>query len=114
MKNENEFGLGNITNEDLSIYDIPTEDSSLTEIYELALSFDGYDFYKDKSGDKANKHLTEYKKTGKLPTSLSELRNCLFFEQRRYHHFGRDPDENSMIYINNLINAIREKVKEKP
>ena len=45
-----------------------------------------------------------------MPAALADLRACLFFEQRRWHHFGDTPDEESMTYIWALVEAIRNRV----
>ena len=39
--------------------------------------------------------------------SLTDLRVCLFFEQRRWHHFGSHPDDEAMAYIRELLDRIR-------
>lgn len=39
--------------------------------------------------------------------TLNELRTCLFFEQRRWHHFGTDPNPKAMRYIRGVIKEIR-------
>jgi hypothetical protein len=38
---------------------------------------------------------------------LTELRACLFFEQRRFRNFGWDPGPDEMCYVRALLNAIR-------
>ncbi len=60
--------------------------------------------------DKANQASEEYSKEGLIPDTLTELRTCLFFEQRRWRHFGRTPDEESMIFINAILRGVREKL----
>lgn len=47
-----------------------------------------------------------------LTDSMAELRTCLFFEQRRWRHFGETSDKESMTYIRAIIKAIRDKVKK--
>ena len=41
--------------------------------------------------DLANGHLQEYSETGIWHGTFEELRLCLFFEQRRWRHFGEGP-----------------------
>ena len=41
--------------------------------------------------------------------SLDELRAALFFEYRRYNHFGHDPEAKELHHIHNVLSAIREK-----
>jgi hypothetical protein len=38
------------------------------------------------------------------------LRTCLFFEQRRWRHFGDEPDEEAMEYIRSVVQKIRAKL----
>ncbi len=42
--------------------------------------------------------------------TLAELRTCLFFEQRRWRHYGENPDEVALSEIRKLVDAIRERV----
>ena len=48
-----------------------------------------------------------YRSDGSFPDNLDELRAALFFEQRRYHHFGEGPDGVDLDYIQALVGAIR-------
>jgi hypothetical protein len=65
-------------------------------IFWYALSVGGYDYAREhlgvECGDLANQRLRQYQEKGKWEGSFEELRCCLFFEQRRYHHFGRGPE----------------------
>lgn len=92
-----------IVNQDLSVAIIPTPDDGWQQICDFALTFDGYaacgNF--EKCADIANARRNE---------TLTDLRTCLFFEQRRWRHFAEIPDEKSMEYIRRLIQAIRAKV----
>ena len=42
--------------------------------------------------------------------SLTDLRTCLFFEQRRWRHFGEDPEGEDMAYIREVVEKIRGRV----
>jgi hypothetical protein len=80
---------------------------------DFALSFDGYDYYQDKPGDCTTigeKHLRRYMETGRLPHSLTLLRTCLFWEQRKLHWDMYGPTPETKQYICALLEAIREKV----
>lgn len=79
----------------------------MPDIARFALAFDGYQALGDRIGDLANAAKNEWSENGVLPQGLIELRSCLFFEQRRYRHFGSDPDEADMPYIHALVEAIR-------
>ncbi len=41
-----------------------------------------------------------------MPGTLDELRGCLFYEQRRWHHFGEDPTGRSALYMWAIVDAI--------
>jgi hypothetical protein len=80
------------------------------DINEFALTFDAYQALGgfDAVGDLANRVADDWHQTGRLPEDLVELRSCLFFEQRRYHHFGHGPSEEDMPYLWALLEAIRQ------
>jgi len=92
-----------IVNKDLTLSNIPNPDASWDEIGEFALTFDGYNVWGsfDKCAEIANARKHE---------SLTDLRTCLFFEQRRWRHFGENPDEETMIYIRGMVEKIRSMV----
>ena len=92
-----------IVNKDLTLSNIPNPDASWDEIGEFALTFDGYNVWGsfDKCAEIANASKHE---------SLTDLRTCQFFEQRRWRHFGENPDEETMIYIREMVEKIRSMV----
>jgi hypothetical protein len=98
----------------LTLLDLPPTNSRWHRIQEFALSFNGYQFT-DRCGELANATASDFWRTGALPNSLTldELRACLFYEQRRWRHFGEQPGPEEMNYIYRLIEAIREKVKSR-
>lgn len=79
------------------------------DIVEFAVTFNGYEALGGTGpiGSLANSVVSEWRSSGRLPDNLVELRSCLFFEQRRYRHFGEDPDEADMPYMRALIEGIR-------
>jgi len=92
-----------VSNEDLTAANIPSPKARWHTIEKFALTFEGY------------KHWGSFEKCAKvanarLNKTLTELRTCLFFEQRRWRHFGEPPNKEEMAYIRNLIQAIRAKV----
>ena len=102
-----------LENKDLKETDIPPAGSSWLEIRSFASSFYGYDYFGSTGActifaNEASKNFNEH---NTLPDELSELRSCLFFEQRRIVHFGSSPDEKKMLYIHALLEKMREKVK---
>ncbi len=92
---------------------MPAPDAGWHEIGRFALSFNGYEWCGSfgKCAEVGDRGLEGFRETGAVPESLTELRTCLFFEQRRWRHFGLDPDYRAMCYISALLQAIREKVR---
>ena len=72
----------------------------------FALSYYAYDHHTD-VGARANRTREAYRATGELPETESELRLALFFEQRRWRHFGVDPDEEAWAYIGALLGRLK-------
>ena len=103
---------GEIANTELSESDLPSPDAGWREIGRFALSFNGYEAWGSfrKCADVADRWADAVRATATLPDSLTELRTCLFFEQRRWRHFGFDPDEEAMRYIGALVEEIRKRV----
>ena len=101
-----------IPNQDLTERDLPSPGAEWWQIWEFALAFDGYDQCGsfDECADIGNRWAAAYARDKSLSESLTELRTCLFFEQRRWHHFGDDPDEASARYIRDLLDEIRRRV----
>lgn len=91
--------------------DLPPPNAEWEAIARLALSFNGY-AYSEKCGEIANAVAAAFARDHKVPGTLSldDLRACLFFEQRRWRHFGEIPDEHAMAYIRRLIEATREQL----
>ena len=69
----------------------------------FALTFDAYEVLGsfEACGEIANARNSE---------TLTNLRTCLFFEQRRWRHFGEEPDSSSMEYIHGIVEKIRIKL----
>ena len=89
----------------LELVDIPAPDSDWGEICDFAQTFDGYTFWG------SPQHCAEVADT-KPDESLIDLRTCLFLEQRRWHHYGDDPNEEEMKYSRKLIEKIRQCVEK--
>lgn len=105
----NEFGVYDIDNSALTAADLPSADAELTTVWDFALTFDGYRFWGsfEKCAEMAN---------ARRHASLTELRTCLFFEQRRWRQFEQDPsfepdsDKEALAYIRKLVEQIRSRV----
>lgn len=93
-----------VSNDDLRLQDIPYQKADWSAIQQFALTFNGYESHDsfEKCAQIANDHRHD---------TLTNLRICLFFEQRRWRHFGEEPDEDSMAYIRAVLNKIRHKVE---
>jgi hypothetical protein len=101
-----------IANADLTEHDVPSSKADWHQIGKFALSFDGYSHWGSfgECAEIGNRWAKAYAEGQTLPDSLTDLRTCLFFEQRRWRHYGWDPDEEAMHYIRALVEAIRRKV----
>lgn len=107
--------MEHIPNEDLEEPMLPAPFADWKLISPFAFSFHAYEYYGDfgKCAQLANGAVKSFKGNNSLPQTLTELRVCLFFEQRRKVHQSVDFDEEKMRYIHALVEAIRGKVKSK-
>jgi hypothetical protein len=80
------------------------------DMMRYALTVNGYDYSEKQwgieAGEFANAKGAEYGRTGIWRGAFEELRVCLFFEQRRYHHFGRGPEGREWPALQALYRAI--------
>jgi putative DNA methylase len=90
---------------------VPPNTNDIGVIFEEALKFNGYEEFKD-VGALANKRLEDYRETGIWRGTLRELRGCLFFEQRRWRHFGETPTGQDHEVIRMLYHTIRSRWDE--
>ena len=92
-----------IANSELTLDDIPLANAPWEKIGAFALTFDGYKHWGsfEKCADIANAQKGD---------TLTELRTCLFIEQRRWRHFGDEPDDEAISYIRSTLESIRAKV----
>lgn len=104
-----------IANADLRPEDLPASTANWETIGTFALAFNGYHRWPDSPscGDIANDAKEHYRETGQLPQDLDVLRSCLFFEQRRWRHFGDVPEGEDLAYIKALVEAIRGHVQQR-
>jgi hypothetical protein len=79
-------------------------------IWAFALTYDGYRRHGGFAGaaDIANEALAAWREDGALPDDLTSARAALFFEQRRWRHFGDSPDPESLEYLRALVARIGE------
>ena len=95
--------MDEIPDDQLTFAAIPRPDADWDEIGAFALTIDGY----ERAG--SFEALAEIA-NARRRASLADLRMCLFFEQRRWRHFGDEPDEDGMQYIRELVCLIRHSV----
>lgn len=60
----------------------------------------------------ANERLAEAEATGTWPGSAIELWLCLFYEHRRYRHFGHDPSGPDLDLLNRLCRQLRDQLQQ--
>ena len=86
---------GEIADEDLTLEDTPGEEANEDALQTFALTTNGY----ERMGmfarcvDLSNSARETWRRTREVPDSLRDLRCCLFFEQRRFHHYGNGFDK---------------------
>lgn len=95
-----------LTNEALELACVPPSDARWKELEKFALSLNGYEAIGQPLGTLADMHARD----GTLPVDLTELRSCLFFEQRRWRQFEEPPAGKPMEHILRLLEAIRSAV----
>lgn len=110
---DGDFSAGAVPNADLGRHMVPPAGGSWAEVEELALSYDGYGYWSDVA-ELGNRSLQRWTRDRTLPPSLDELRGCLFYEQRRWHHFGEEPHGRGAEYVRALVEAIRAAVTPTP
>ena len=93
----------------LTVDDLPRPDAPEDAYHRFALTTDGY----ERMGlfaacsRLADEALARWRRSGELPGSLRDLRCCLFFEQRRWRHFGYGFDEETFDYVRALVPEMR-------
>jgi hypothetical protein len=87
---------------------VPGPDATWAQITRFGSEVDGYRSHGNALGDLANASVEFFRRNGSIdPTiALDDLRACLFFETRRYHHFGHAPGMDDTPYIRALVLAI--------
>ena len=91
-----------VSNKSLKLQKIPTSGADYYDISKFALTVDGYEL--PNCVELANSRTAK---------TLSELRAVLFFEQRRFRHFGYYPEGEDLEYIRMLVRKIKSAVQLK-
>jgi hypothetical protein len=100
-----DFTASAIPNAELDITAVPGRGESWDAVSDFALSYDGYAYWDDLS-TLAGRVLQRWTRRRSLPDTLDELRGCLFYEQRRWNHFGEEPTGRSAEYMWATVEAI--------
>lgn len=95
-----------IASAELRPIDVPAAEASIDALIDFAHTFDGF------------KHWGSFERCAEIANdrdhgSLDKLRTCLFFEARRWRHYGEDPDAEAEAYWRELVSAIREAVQDR-
>ena len=104
-----DFASEGIPNGRLTAAQVPGRGAWWELIEEFALTYDGYAYWSDVA-ELGNRAMQRWTRDQVLSSSLHELRGCLFYEQRRWHHFGDEPSGRGAEYVWALLDAIRTKV----
>ena len=102
---EGDFSAAAIPNAELGVTDVPGRTDSWDTVSDFALSYDGHGYWADLPS-LAGRVLQGWTRRRCLPDTLDELRGCLFYEQRRWHHFGEEPTGRSAEYMRALVDAV--------
>jgi len=100
------FAACAVANAALSPAAVPAEGDDWDRLNEFALTYDGYAYW-DNLPELARRAVARWTRDGSLPGTLDELRACLFYEQRRWHHFGAVPRGRAGTYLWALATEVR-------
>lgn len=96
--------------------DVPTLEAGDPRRWErftaFALAWNGYEVFGDDLGALANHELERFEAGEPLSDDVEVLRGCLFFEQRRWRHYGKEPDGAGWDYISSVLDALRDRLPE--
>lgn len=103
-----EFGGVAVLDDDLTPRQVPKPGTGWQQVSTFALTFDGYAYRGHGLGSWANEHVRAFSRDGTLDRDLSlrDLRALLFYEQRRFHHFGTAPAPDDEPYTCALLIGI--------
>ncbi len=92
-----------ISNDELKLSDLPDPNADWETIVHFAHTIKGYELH-------GSFEACALIANERRHNTLTDLRTCLFFEARRYRHFGEDPDLAGMQYIRTIIEQMRAKL----
>jgi hypothetical protein len=103
---DGDFSSCAVPNAQLRVHGIPDRGDTWDAVSSFSLSYDGYAYWDDVS-ELATRRIRSWTRQHTLPTSIDEVRACLFYEQRRWHHFGEDPNGRGEKYVWALLDTLR-------
>ena len=95
-----------ITTNDLKLSDLPEEIADWHVIGRFALTFDPQEADPYSMKEQSFEAMTP-------DTDLVHLRSRLFLEQRRWNHYGREPDAAAMAGVRKIISLIKAKLNSR-
>jgi len=87
---------------------VPRPGTQWGKIIPFASTFNAYE---QLGGSKAVAIAGNQKSQDLAACTLTDLRAALFYEYRRYNHFGYDPDEMAMTHLHALVEEIRRRIQ---
>lgn len=106
------FAAKAVPNERLRPSMVPGRGTPWEAVEEFAMSYDGNGYWSDVAA-LAGRSMQDWTRDRSLPGTLDELRGCLFYEQRRWHHFGQEPHGRAADYLGALLEAIAALVRDR-
>ena len=101
-----DFAACAVPNGRLDVEGVPRRGDPWETVSSFCLSYDGYAYWDDVS-ELAARCLRRWTRDRAVPATIDEVRGCLFFEQRRWHHFGEDPNGRGAQYVGDLLDTLR-------
>jgi hypothetical protein len=95
-----------VPNSQVKVHAVPDHGDSWDAVSSFSLSYDGYAYWDDVT-ELATRSIRNWTRTRQLPGSIDEVRACLFYEQRRWHHFGEEPNGRGAQYVWALLDSLR-------
>lgn len=93
----------------MSAVRVPASDAPLSEVMQFATTtYFGYDRHGgvEGLGALANSSIELWRQSRSLPSSVQLIRASLFFESRRWHHYGYSPDDEAEAYMRALVEKL--------
>ncbi|WP_421119865.1 hypothetical protein ACE2AJ_00455 [Aquihabitans daechungensis] len=87
---------------------VPSSDAPINHIWAFAHTYNAYDRHDGMDGASAigNDMRDRWNEGQPLSDELNQCRAALFFEARRWRHYGYDPDGRDLTYIRTLVGHI--------